>query len=280
MESSVSNSYQRPDFQSSSNIKSLVTNEFAGWAKSPDEVIERRCASSEATIHIDLSVLPKKYQAKAKVQVLGNCYVKICDLASLVNNRQFITERKAVKRLRDDTSPESNERFATARISSQGHYSKLTKKKHDESASYNVRNVSETRLIVKKKTLPEYEMPHCTPIHPELEYEESDIEPLPGPSQHYHNPNLISSVEPKFPFPRKNPVVQRKPLAIHSESATRPVLNSFIDNSKRRVKNAGTQTEPQPQIDFLQRRISELELIIASNRSFQTPSPLLPKYLK
>ena len=272
MESSVSNSYQRPDFQSSSNIKSLVTNEFAGWAKSPDEVIERRCASSEATIHIDLSVLPKKYQAKAKVQVLGNCYVKICDLASLVNNRQFITERKAVKRLRDDTSPESNERFATARISSQGHYSKLTKKKHDESASYNVRNVSETRLIVKKKSLPEYEMPHCTPIRRELEYEESDIEPLPGPSHHYHNPNLISSVEPKFPFPRKNPSVQRKPLAIHSESeATRPLLNTCNDNSIGQVKNIGTQTETELYIDFLERRIS---CCCCSSHS------LPPKYLK
>jgi len=280
MESS-SNSYQRPDSSASlsSYNESPLTNVFAGWAELPEEVIER-CESSEATIHIDLGAIPKHLQAKAKEQVLGNCYVKIHDLAILVNRNKGTSERKAVKRPRDDNISGSNERCTTARISTQGQHWKLPKKKSkvvQDSLSYNVRNVSETKLVVKKRSI-EYELPHCTPIRPELEYEENNTEPLPGPSHNYHNHYVTSSV-PTVSFPRKSHSIPWKALEVHGESVIRPESNiesKSIDHSKRWV-NVGTQTEPEPQIDFLQRRISELELIIATNRSFQTPSPLLQK---
>jgi hypothetical protein len=105
--------------------------------------------------------------------------------------------------------------------------------------------------------LPEYEV-----------HEGIDSEPIPGPSQHYHNPNFINNL-PTISFPRNSSSIQRKHLASHSESATPSVLNTFNDNSKRHVKNAGTQTEPQFQVECLERRISEIELIIASKPSFK-----------
>ncbi len=74
-------------------------------------------------------------------------------------------------------------------------------------------------------------------------HEGIDSEPIPGPSQHYHNPNFINNL-PTISFPRNSSSIKRKHLASHSESATPSVLNTFNDNSKRHVKNAGTQTEP------------------------------------
>ncbi len=281
MESSASNSCQRPDSRASlsSNNGTPLTNVFPGWVELPDEVVER-CESSEATLHIDLSAIPKQFHAKAKEQVLGNCYVKIRDLAILVNSSKDTNERKAVKRPRDDSLSRNNERFTTPRISTQGQHWKLPKKKSKALKNpecYNVKNVSETRLVVQKRSV-EYMLPQCTPIRPELEYEDTDTEPVPGPSHNYHNLYVNSSV-PTVSFPRKSLPILQKALQVHGETAIKPELNTkskSINHSKQCV-NVGTQTEPQPQIELLQRRIRELELIIASNRSFQTPSPLPQK---
>ena len=70
---------------------------------------------------------------------------------------------------------------------------------------------------------------------------------------------------------KQNVISSVEPLAMHSDLAKKPILNTFIDNSKRCVKNVTTQTEAQPQIDFLQRGINCSCCCYCSN---------LPKYLK
>jgi hypothetical protein len=287
MESSASNSYRRPDSRASlsSNNETLLTNEFPGFGEMPDEVVER-FESSLPMVHIDLSAIPEKFHAKAKEQVLGNCYVKIRDLAILVNSSKDNNERKAVKRPRDDSLSRNNENFTTARISTKGQHWKLPKKKSKAlktPESYNVRNVSETRLVVQKKLI-QYELPQCTPLRPDVEYEETDTDPIAGPSHNYRNHYVTSSVPTVFP--RKNHPILQNVSKVHGESVMQPELNTkskSVKHSKGCV-NVGTQTEPQPQpastqtqFEFLQRRISELELMMASNRSFQTPSPLPQK---
>ncbi|XP_057364438.1 uncharacterized protein LOC130685209 isoform X2 [Daphnia carinata] len=217
----------------------------------------------QTTIHIDLSLLPENLQAKAKLQVLGNCYVRIRDLSSIVQKSKKEQEkRKGKKRSRSGSLTRNEEIFANARISSQGNHGKLHKQKASkdrDSPDYSVRNVSDTRLILRLG----------------MERHDADAESHVEASHYIES---CSTNREKSAFPRKNHQVKtkfpvdRNNFAAGQGSKSDAKING--DSSERTVVDKASQTEPLPEIECLQRRITELELIIAASRSCLTPSPL------
>lgn len=232
--------------------------------KSPVVEMTEHCDTPQTTIHIDLSLLPENLQAKAKAQVLGNCYVRIRDLSSTIlkKSRKEQEERKGKKRSRSGSFTRNEESFANARISSQDNHGKLQKQKASkerDSQDYSVRNVSDTRLILRLG----------------MEHHDADTESHVEASPYIES---CSTNKEKFTFPRKNQQVKAKfPEARNNfvscqGSKSNPKING--DSSWRAIVDKSTQTEPLPEIECLQRRINELELIIATSRSCLTPSPL------
>ncbi|KAI9561946.1 hypothetical protein GHT06_012909 [Daphnia sinensis] len=232
--------------------------------KSPVIEMIEHCDTPQTTIHIDLSLLPEHLQAKAKAQVLGNCYVRIRDLSSTIlkKSRKEQDERKGKKRSRSGSFTRNDENFANAKISSQDNHGKVYKQKASkerDSPDYSVKNVSDTRLILRLG----------------MEHHDADTESHIKASHYIES---CSTNKEKSTFPRKNHQVKAKfPVAKNNfVSCQEPKsdLKMNGESSWRAVVDKSTQTEPLLEIERLQRRINELELIIAASRSCLTPSPL------
>lgn len=263
VESSVANGKPCSELQSTSGVLPKPTAvpsmpEFRTKSPANGDVI-KDCETSHATIHIDLSLLPKNLQAKAKKQVLGNCFVRICDLSSAIikKSRKETEERKAKKRPRNDSWTRNEGSFATAKISNQFDHEKSHKQKagkEQDSLDYNVMNVSDTRLILRLGT----------------EHHDTDVE------SHVESPHITN--KEKSHFPRKKYSVKTKFPLVHRDivpcQGSKSESKMKDDAVWRATVDKASQTEPSREIECLQRRINELELIIASSRSCHTPSPL------
>jgi hypothetical protein len=161
------NSCQRTAYRSSSNSVngSSLTNAVPGWAEISEEVVKRLASTSAVTCN--LSAISNVFHAKAKEQVLSDCYVKVRDLITVKNSTKNTNERnKAIKRPKSDNLSRNNIRCSTGRPSTLLLQKNLTIENCEtlrNGTGCYVSNVSEKRCGFQKKFL-EYELPNCSLI--------------------------------------------------------------------------------------------------------------------
>ena len=138
-----------------------------------DEVIEQ-CEFSDKMVKINLNCIPFDFKKKAKSQLLGRCYVKICNstCCDIVNNRADTVQCKAMKRKTD----------YSAIFSSTGHTQSKKKNEIPEPSSYKIKNYCELLKSLKKKPWKfpaiEYSDSSSSDYEP-IQESDYDTEPLP-----------------------------------------------------------------------------------------------------
>lgn len=246
-------------------------------------------------IHVDLSAIPEIYHFKAKEQLAQDPAIFLTKLALPVNpvlEKQEETRTKRKKRSRNDSlSRYDNTSFPVDKCNWK---SRKQSSIDQQTEIYNVKNVSDTRLLFQKPI-------DSTSLAPSplLQSDQrplritSDESDCSSQESHYHHSTSNSIIDHRVSeavvslsyeigstFPRKN---RKRHNSVSTESVKQTEINHkpcpLSLKKKVQVTTVDKTTQTDQTLEKLERRIAELECIIATSRPLFTSNMLSGPHL-